>query len=425
MPQPQRTSGGGLSRPARVGMVALAIGCLIYIPGSVLAMLPYFDHGAWTPETAFRDALPGTSAAAHSITAAFAGRKGPYLHSEWPMLVHTVLGGAIMLLGPWQLFTGATRRMLRGHRILGRIYAGIVATSMIAAAAYLVRTPWTEVFSGPVFAVGLWGFWVGVVVSLTLGIVAIRRGAIERHLRWMVFCYACLMSAPLIRLGWSLVMGFDHSVPMPVANIYVGSALFGVCMIGATVGARAVDRRPVVPGMRKVWVSENAMTLCVSVGIIGYIVLGMLSFTWSPQWAATKFYYSATWFAVLGLSLASVLRHRARGTHPYAEQEWRVTFAAHILAPAVGLAFGGMLLLATDIDAETAEMAGVAVGWGACGLGAFAVIDRELRRAAKRAPRRKQPKVVGSPGSAGADTEASTDVQTGTDTADSEVTPVS
>ncbi|MFC6704986.1 hypothetical protein [Flexivirga alba] len=101
------------------------------------------------------------------------------------MLVHSILGGGIMLLGPWQLFTGSTRRMMRGHKVIGRTYAVIVAASMIAAAIYVVRTPWTDVFSGPVFAVGLWGFWVGVVVSLTLGIMAIR-------------------------LGWSLVLGFDH-----------------------------------------------------------------------------------------------------------------------------------------------------------------------------------------------------------------------
>ncbi len=404
MSQPQRAPERGLSRPARIGLAALAIGCLIYIPGTVLAMMPYLHAGAWTPETWARDHLPGSSVAARSITAAFAGRKAPYLHSEWPMLVHTILGGGIMLLGPWQLFTGSTRRMMRGHKVIGRTYAIIVAVSMIAAAAYLVRTPWTDVFSGPVFAVGLWGFWVGVVVSLTLGIIAIRRGAVERHLRWMVFSYACLMSAPLIRLGWTLVMGANHSIAMPIANIYVGSALFGVCTIGATIGARAIDRRPVVPGMRKVWVSEGAMTACVSIGIVGYIVLGMLSFTWAPQWGPTRIYYSATWFAVLGISAVSALRHRARGTHPYAEQEWRVTFAAHVLAPAVGMTFAGILMLATGISAETAEMAGVAVGWGACGLAAFAVVDRELRRAAQRAPRRKQPKVLGS--SAGVDTDA-------------------
>lgn len=409
MSQPQRTSrrasGRTLSRPARAGLVALAIGCLIYIPGTVLAMLPYFHSGAWTPETWARDLLPGTSPAALSISTAFAGRRGPYLHSEWPMLIHTTLGGGIMLLGPWQLYTGATRRMMRGHKILGRTYAVIVSVSMIAAAIYLVRTPWTDVFSGPVFAVGLWGFWVGVVVSLVLGVTAIRRGAVERHLRWMVFGYACLMSAPLIRLGWTLIMGLDHSVPMPMANIFTGSMLFGVCTIGATIGARAIDRRRVVPGMRRVWVSDNAMTTCVTIGIIGYVVLGMLSFTWSPQWGPTRIYYSVTWFVVLGSCVVSALRHRARGTHPYAEQEWRVTFAAHIMAPAVGLIVAGVLMLATGLRAETAEMAGVAVGWGACGLGAFAVIDRELRRAAKRAPRRKQPKVVGS---ASADLEGAT-----------------
>ncbi|WP_446666826.1 DUF2306 domain-containing protein [Flexivirga sp. B27] len=383
MSQPQRT----LSRPARVGLWALAIGSLIYIPGTVLAMLPYFHSGAWTPETAFRDLLPGTSVAAHSIHEALAGRKGPYLHSEWPMIIHTVLGGGIMLLGPWQLFTGSRRRMMRGHRWLGRTYALVVGVSMLMAAVYLVRTPWTEVFSGPVFAVGLWGFWTGVVVSLVLGIAAIRRGAVERHLRWMVFGYACLMSAPLIRLGWTLIMGLDHSVPMPRANIYTGSMLFGICTIGATIGARAIDRRRVVPGMRRTWVSENTMTACVTIGIVGYIVLGMLSFTWHPQWGPTRIYYSATWFVVLGISAASALRHRARGTHPYAEQEWRVTFAAHILAPAVGLLFAGILIVATGVSAEVAEMAGVAVGWGACGLGAFLVIDRELRRAAARAPR--------------------------------------
>lgn len=373
-----------LSRPARIGLVILAIGCAIYVPGTVLAMLPYFHSGAWTPEIGFRNLLPGSSAAATSITAAFAGRKVPYLHSEWPMLVHTILGGGIMLLGPWQLYTGSRRKLMRGHRLLGRVYAVIVAVSMIAAATYLIRTPWTHVFSGPVFAVGLWGFWVGVVTSLTLGVVAIRRRAIERHLRWMVFSYACLMSAPLIRLGWSLVMGLNPSVPMPVANIYVGSALFGICTIGATIGARAIDRRPTVRGMRRVWISSNALTGCVAMGFAGFTMLGMLSFTWDQQWAPTRTYYAVTWFAVLALCAASVWRHHARGNHPYAEQEWRVTLASHSLAPLVGLAFAGVLHLATGLDAQTAEMAGVAVGWGACGLAAFVIVDRQLRLAATR-----------------------------------------
>lgn len=398
MSQPQRASGGAMSRPAQIGLGVLAIGCLIYIPGTVLAMLPYVHDSAWTPETWVRDLLPSSSPAALSITAAFAGRKAPYLHSEWPMLIHTVLGGGIMLLGPWQLFTGSTRRMMRGHKLLGRTYAIIVAVSMIAAAIYLVRTPWTDVFSGPVFAVGLWGFWLGVVVSLVLGITAIRRGAVERHLRWMVFGYACLMSAPLLRLGWTLIMGIDHSVPMPKANIYFGSMLFGICTLGATIGARAIDHRRVVPGMRRVWASDNAIFTCTAIGLVGFTMLGMLSFTWAPEWGPTRVFYSATWFTVLGISAGFGIRHRAKGTHPYAEQEWRVTFAAHILAPAVGLAFGGVLMLATGLKAETAEMAGVAVGWGACGLGAFVFIDRELRRAAKRAPRRRQPTVVGSSG---------------------------
>jgi hypothetical protein len=133
-----------------------------------------------------------------------------------------------------------------------------------------------------------------------------------------------------------------------------------------------------------VWISDNALTACAALGFAGFTMLGMLSFTWEEQWSPLRVYYSVGWLAVLALCAASVWRHRTRGTHPYAEQEWRVTLACHLLAPFVGLAFAGVLHLATGLDAETAEMAGVAVGWGACGLAAFVIVDRQLRLAAVR-----------------------------------------
>ena len=133
------------------GALAIGILCLLYVPMAATATLPYVHPGAGNLETWLRGFLPANSVAAQSISAAVQDRMAPYTQSLIPIVVHTVTGAAIMILGPLQLFTGITGRFGR-HRITGMVYLAAVIVSMGAAFTYLIRTPWTQVFDGPVFA---------------------------------------------------------------------------------------------------------------------------------------------------------------------------------------------------------------------------------------------------------------------------------
>src|SRR4029453_414896 len=89
------------------------------------------------------------------VAEAAATRIGPYGRSLVPMIVHSVLGGLLMLLGPIQLLT-AVRRRTRLHRAMGVAFAVTAYASMAGAGLYLVRTAPRDAFSGP-------AFWVRVL----------------------------------------------------------------------------------------------------------------------------------------------------------------------------------------------------------------------------------------------------------------------
>ncbi|MCZ0991350.1 hypothetical protein O1M54_47985 [Streptomyces diastatochromogenes] len=88
---------------------------------------------------AFGESLLAHAVSPRYVADALATRVAPYRHSLIPMIVHSVLGGLLMLLGPAQLLT-ATRRRSRPHRGLGILFAVTVYASMAGAGLYLART---------------------------------------------------------------------------------------------------------------------------------------------------------------------------------------------------------------------------------------------------------------------------------------------
>jgi uncharacterized membrane protein len=132
---------------------------------------------------------------------------GKYRHLESPaygmfmtrrswLWLHLAGGLTTVLLGPVQFLTQWRRRNPRLHRLTGRIYligmlvAATGATGLIATspAPFAIRLA----FAATALA------WLSTALT---GLVAIRRGAVAAHQRWMTRSYAVTLAPVIFRLS--------------------------------------------------------------------------------------------------------------------------------------------------------------------------------------------------------------------------------
>jgi uncharacterized membrane protein len=126
---------------------------------------------------------------------------GMFMTRRGWLWLHLAGGLTTVLLGPVQFLTQWRRRNPRLHRLTGRIYlvgmlvAATGATGLIATspAPFAIRAA----FSATALA------WLTTALT---GLVAIRRGAVDRHRRWMVRNYAVTLAPVIFRLSLPLAI---------------------------------------------------------------------------------------------------------------------------------------------------------------------------------------------------------------------------
>ena len=137
---------------------------------------------------------------------------GKYRHLDSPaygmfmmrrgwLWMHLAGGLTTVLLGPVQFFTQWRHRYPRPHRLVGRLYLSGLLVAATGAVGLIASSP------AP-FAIRL-AFSATALAWLTTaltGLVAIRRGAVERHRRWMVRHYAVTLAPILFRLSLPLAI---------------------------------------------------------------------------------------------------------------------------------------------------------------------------------------------------------------------------
>ena len=136
-----RLRGISWGRLAAIAVIAVGVG---YAPIAMTELWPYAHPGA----PAIGESFLAHVTNPRYVADALATRIRPYQHSLAALVVHSVLGGLLMLLGPLQLLT-AVRRRVRLHRTLGVVFAVTVYVCMAGAAVYLLRTAPRDAFSGP------------------------------------------------------------------------------------------------------------------------------------------------------------------------------------------------------------------------------------------------------------------------------------
>jgi uncharacterized membrane protein len=113
---------------------------------------------------------------------------------------HIVGGGLALLLSPIQLSARLRARVPRLHRMTGRV---VLCSIAVGGVAGLVLAPHN--LAGLDGTVGFGALAVLWLTFATLGFLAIRRGAVTVHRRWMLRTFALTYAAVTLRL-WLLVL---------------------------------------------------------------------------------------------------------------------------------------------------------------------------------------------------------------------------
>lgn len=123
--------------------------------------------------------------------------------------VHLAGGALTLLLGPLQFLSQWRRRYPRLHRHGGRIYMVGMLVACTGAVGLISTSPAPPQILQAFAATGL--AWLGTALA---GLVAIRRGRIASHRRWMIRNYLVTLAPVTFRLLLPLAISLGH-VPSP------------------------------------------------------------------------------------------------------------------------------------------------------------------------------------------------------------------
>ncbi|MFH8681699.1 DUF2306 domain-containing protein [Streptomyces lydicus] len=353
----------------RVATIAVVAVCVGYAPIAMTELWPYARPGA----PAFGEWVLSRAVSPRYVADALATRIGPYGRSLAAMIVHSVLGGALMLLGPVQLLS-AVRRRVRLHRFVGVVFALTVYVSMAGAGIYLVRTAPGDAFSGAAFWIVLATILVGTVMSVTYGIFAAVKGFPDLHQRWMLLCYGFLMTAPLLRLEWGALPWIFPGLSMEDINRVAIMHLGSVVAFGALLASRAMDKRAAVRGVTGTWVPVPVLVAVHLAGALALVWIARSYLGWEAGGRRLLAGYLVPYAATYAV-MAVRARRAGRAGRGWAREEWLLHLAALCLAPVVSAGAALGFARYGGLDRHTALSAGVAIGCGMLAFAATAVVS--------------------------------------------------
>ncbi|MBE1875475.1 DUF2306 domain-containing protein [Myceligenerans sp. TRM 65318] len=126
------------------------------------------------------------------------------------LYVHMVAGGIALGLSPLQLIARVRARVPRLHRVVGRV---VILAMVVGGLSGMVLATVNAAGAVGTAGFGLLGaLWV---VFPVLGFLAIRRGDVATHRRWMVRGFALTYAAVMLRLWLGVLMGAQGLAGVP------------------------------------------------------------------------------------------------------------------------------------------------------------------------------------------------------------------
>ncbi|HWJ10575.1 MAG TPA: DUF2306 domain-containing protein [Nocardioides sp.] len=195
-------------------------------------------------------------------------RAEEYAAQRVVLLVHTVTGATALVLALPQLSARLRARRLVLHRWTGRAYLLLMATSMVAAYAFLLGAPSADYFGGTAFDLQLWVLASATVASAALAFVAVRRGDVVGHRAWITLNISFMLTAPVLRVVWTALGRLDRDLEL-MMGIDMGASGLGVLAPGAGAVALVLAsgrgaRSAVAPGVARQYAAVLAVSLAGS-----------------------------------------------------------------------------------------------------------------------------------------------------------------
>jgi len=128
--------------------------------------------------------------------------------------LHVFAAAVALLLGPFQFSTRLRSTRIHLHRWMGRLYLGVGVLIGGLSGLYISQFA----FGGLVAKLGFATLAVCWLYTGLLAFLAIRRGAIEGHRKWMVRNFSLAFAAVMLRLyiPASVLSGADFAVVYPI-----------------------------------------------------------------------------------------------------------------------------------------------------------------------------------------------------------------
>ena len=265
-----------------------------------------------------------------------------YTHTRLSMLFHTIGGGSAILMASLQFYTPFRKKYPHIHRAVGKVFATIVVISMIGSMSFLIATGPKESFNGLPFYLQLWLLALGTLISLILGVVAITRGQLKMHQTAMIFCFALLLSAPVLRIEWLIIPHLFDGMTNQSANFF-SSMIFGYLVIPCAIAAtRITDFR------KSIAQTASLLTLkTLDLWIIGAGVIAALAVVMKYTMQVGALTSAAICVIVLAIiTLTGYLLAWTASIHAKNEiavKEWRIHLLAYFSSPIVFLVFWQIL----------------------------------------------------------------------------------
>ena len=171
------------------------------------------------------------------------------VYEAHPVLLygHVFPAALALALGPWQFMPRLRRRRPALHRWTGRAYLGVGV--LVGGLFGLCLSPLAQ--GGPAARVGLGAMALAWLFTGARAWLAIRRGDVAAHRRWMVRNFAITLAAVTLRLELSAALfaslSFEVTYPVVAWLSWLPNLAVAELWLRRSNGALAHDTIPAVP----------------------------------------------------------------------------------------------------------------------------------------------------------------------------------
>ncbi|MDO9178812.1 MAG: DUF2306 domain-containing protein [Agitococcus sp.] len=321
----------------RAAWLVIALFSVIYAPMAVEYFVHYF-----TPNTPnlWLTFFTWVAGAKHTMGAGSTEliQHVVYTKHRIPMLFHAAAGGIAILLCTLQFYAPFRKKYPQIHRAIGKVFFTIVLISMTGSITFLIKTDVNNSFNGLAFYSQLWLLALGTLTSAILGVIAISQGQRKMHQAAMIYCFALLLSAPVLRIEWLFIAQLFEGITQVVSNLF-SALIFGFLVVPCAIAAtRLTDYRKPVTLPESFHIYKTAYIIVAVLSVIA-VVMSVLKYMTSVG-GITGFTVCLITVAV-GTFACYVAAYLAslRANNGIAIKEWRIHILAYLAAPIVFLAF--------------------------------------------------------------------------------------